>query len=158
MSLFEQYKTDENLEAEGVWFQYPQPDGSIAELRLARAGGGNTAYKREMTRLLRIHSRKGSLNVPIDQYPPALNQIIDAMAHHILKDWRTVVNGKTKPSIKDLDGKWLPYNQDNAKALLRMTDMRLDIQVKAGDFSNYQDDGSTEVEIEGNSSPPSSGT
>lgn len=150
MSIVSQYKTEQNLEVEGRWFAFPQLDGSIVELLIARAGGSNSAYKREMRRLLRKHSRKGSLDIPIDQYPPAQRDVIDMMATTILKGARTTLaDGEVKEAIIDENGDWHQFNEACARMLLEIPDLQSEIRFKAADYKNFQ--GEADLgEIEGN--------
>lgn len=147
MSLYTQFSTNKSAETDGVWFPYPQPDGSLVELLLARSGGSNSAYKRELRRLAKKHARKGSLDISVEQYPPALNDVIAAMADHIVKGWRTTdVDGKVREQIIDADDKWQAFSIDQAKVLLRIADLRVDIQLKSADYRNYQDIDPGEIE------------
>lgn len=155
MSLYTQYRTDESAELDGVWFPFPQPDGQIVELLIARSGGGNNPYKRELRKIMRKFS--GSLQVPIEQHVPAQSRVIEAMANHLLKGWRTKqADGKVVEKLEDDKGKLQPYTVNRAITLLtNLPELRFEIQVRAQDFHNYQ--GAETEEISGNSSPPSSG-
>ena len=155
MSLHKQFGTDKKAEVDGVWFSYPQPDGSTVDLKLARAGGANTPYQRELRRILRMFARAG--DIPIEQFPPARDEVCEAMATHILKGWRTrQANGDTIDKIEHADGELRSYTPELAKELLLgLPDLRNDIYTKATDYRNFQD---LDVEeLEGNSSPASNG-
>lgn len=155
MSLYKQFQTNNDAEVDGAWFSFPQPDGSIIELLLARTGGSNSGYKRALRKLLRKHSR--ATDVPIDQYAPARDEICEAMAEHVLKGWRTrLMDDSLLDAIADEQGTMIAYSQQRATKLLKdLPELRSDITVKSADFHNFQD---TDAEsIEGNSSPPSSG-
>lgn len=139
MSLHSQFATNEALEVDGTWFPYPQPDGSIVELKLARSGGENTAYKRELRRLLRKH--KKARDIPIEQYKPAEDEICQAIADHILKDWRTTqLDGKVEKKIEGGDGKMIGYSVARAKRLMQqLPELRNDVTMKSSDFTNFQE-------------------
>lgn len=44
MSLYSLFKTNENLETEGIWIDY----GTSGRIKIARAGGQNTAYNKAL--------------------------------------------------------------------------------------------------------------
>lgn len=141
MSLADQFKTSSNDEVEGKWFPYRQPNGDVVELRIARAGGTNHAYLNAMRQLRRQFSKSGSLDVPIDQYPPALDGTLDAMCHFLLKGWRTKKpNGDVVEKIEHIDGKMVVFTFESAKDLLRgLPELRVDITLKAADYANFLD-------------------
>ena len=146
MSLYKQFATDHDAEVDGAWFSYPQPDGSVIELLLARAGGSNTPYKRDLRRLLRKHTRAG--DTPIEQYPPALNDVCQAIADHILKGWRTrYPDGKTVEKIQDEGGSMVGYTAERAKKVLAdLPDLRQDVLARSADYRNFQDINAEELE------------
>lgn len=146
MGLYQQFQTNESLEVDGTWFPFPQGDGSIVELKLARAGGENSAYKRELRRLLRKH--KKAREIPIEQYKPAEEELCKAIAAFILKNWRTVsVDGKTVKTIEGKDGKHVGYSENRAARLVQqLPELRAEIIFKATDFTNFQEEDAEEIE------------
>lgn len=146
MGLAQQFGTSATKETDGAWFDYPQPDGSIVQLCIARAGGKNSAYKRATRKTLRKFSR--SLDVPIEQFEPALDDVCKNMADCILVDWRTRdIDGKVEKKIEDIDGNHVAYTTERAVALLKsLPDLRSDIAAKASDFRNFQDVDLEEIE------------
>lgn len=146
MGLYQQFGTSESLEVDGEWFPYPQPDGSIIELRIARAGGENSLFKRELRRLLRKHRK--ARDIPIDQYKPARDEFCEAMAQFLVKDWRTITDDNKKlKTIEDDKGKPVGYSVKRAKTLLlTLPDLRDDVFLKASDFSNFQENDPDAIE------------
>ena len=138
MSLYQQFGTNSHYEVDGTWFPFPQSNGSIVELKLARAGGENTGYKRELRRLLRRHQK--ARDIPLEQYKPAETELCQAIAAYVLLDWRTIgQDGKTTPTIQDENGKPLGYSETRAARLVQqLPELRSEILLKASDFTNFQ--------------------
>lgn len=139
MSLYKQFGTSAAAEVDGVWFPFPQEDGSIVELLISRAGGENSKYKRELRRLLKKH--KKSRDIPIEDFKPARDDICQAIADHLLHDWRTKqADGKTVKKIVNGKGELVAYSVARAKRLvLDLPELRVEITFKASDFTNFQD-------------------
>lgn len=90
---------DSERESEGVWVDYE------AGIKLKIARMNNPDYERRMKRrskFFQVKYRRGQTPDP-EELNPLIN---DAMAHHILVDWK---------DVEDDDGKPLPYSP--AKAL-----------------------------------------
>jgi hypothetical protein len=91
----ESYQQDRDAEKEGIWLAYPNG----IKFLIARAGGSNNTYKRELSKALRPHRRM------IDQGrmdPDESDRILRRVyAKTILLDWE---------GIKDEKGKAIPYS------------------------------------------------
>lgn len=101
------FVTDTSLEQEGVWVDI----GDGAEIRVARAG--NPEHEALLRKLRKPHEKRfRSGEIPPDL---AKSIAVEAMARHILLDWR---------GITEDDGTPIPYSYENAKRLLGLRDFR----------------------------------
>src|SRR5687767_1596968 len=102
------FRTDPNLESEGVWV----PIGEGARIKIARSGNAKGAELFE--RLtdppdIKLAIRAGTLSVE------KLNEIMtEVLSQAVLLDWEGITE----------NGKLLPYTKENAKRILAIKDFR----------------------------------
>ena len=58
MSLYKLFKTNENLETDGIWLEYGQTaDGKPIRIKIARAGGHNVAFSKALEKATRPYKK-----------------------------------------------------------------------------------------------------
>ena len=93
MSLYKQFKTDENLEKSGIWFQYGfNYEGKPIRILCARAGGSNTKF-------LSALERKGKPYRSLIQNDSMDKDLIkrltiEAYAEKVVLNWENVENAE----------------------------------------------------------------
>lgn len=123
--LHKNFGTDKNLEIHGITLEYhdgDDVDANPVRIRIARAGGSNVAFDKELekrTRHMRRQLAAGSVSVTEVQRVSR-----EVYASVVLLGWENVT---------DADGKPLEFNYDNAlKLLTELPDLMADIQEQAG--------------------------
>lgn len=119
MSLYKQFKTDDNLEKEGIFLEYGESStGKPIRIKIARSGGANVAYAKCMESRVKPYRRQ------------IQNETMDTfLAERLIKEVyaETVVLGWE--NVEDVDGKPLPFNTENCVALFNdLPDLFKDIQ------------------------------
>ena len=122
MSLYSQFKTDEDLERKGVLLEYGlTEDGKPIRIRVARAGGSNRQYDKRMEAEVKPYRRM------------IQNETIEAaVVTRILRKVyaETVVLGWE--NVQDETGKDMPFNVDNCIKLFEdLPDLFRDLQEQA---------------------------
>lgn len=106
LDVFKQYAINLEAEVEGVWRTLHG-----AEFLIARAG--NREFNKALAESYRKHQK--ALEADDEKADQLAAQIInEAIAEHIVKDWKNV----------GLKGKELPYSKDNVVKLLSMPELR----------------------------------
>lgn len=131
MSLYKQFKTDEALETDGIWIEYGTTEaGQPIRIKIARAGGRNTAFSKALERATRPYRKAiqaGSLpkDVVEDLY-------LDVFA-------RAVVKGLE--NFEDKDGADLPFTVDSIKYLAKeLPDLYADWQEQANRLAVFREE------------------
>lgn len=107
MGLYDRFKTNANLEKTGI-FQ----DFGDFRVKLARAGGSNTAYMTRMTALSKPHKRQ----IATDTLDRAVLRkiMLQCFAETIILDWETKTeNGSFVQGIESEDGSIMPFTVEN---------------------------------------------
>lgn len=119
------FATDETVEQEGVWLEYPSYEFAI---RVRRAGETNRAFTQRMDAKLKPYKRAldtGTMDPAI-----LLRVSREVFAETILVDWKGVVDEKGKP---------MSFNKDNAlKLLTDLPDLFNDIVLQAKDAGLFR--------------------
>lgn len=103
MSLYKKFKTDAQVEVDGVWVDY----GDGIRIRLARAGGANQAFLRATERVHRKYRKQIQLDALTEkEAAPLLREIY---ADSIILGWEGVTAA---------DGQSLPFSKENCLKLL----------------------------------------
>lgn len=134
-SLFE---TDASAEASGKWVQIGN-----AEYLLARAGGANTRYAKEMAAVLRPHQRR----IQLGQMTPeeGAKLAVGPFVNTVLLNWR-MKNPADKAddaqpvegSLFDKAGNAVLYSKAKAKeVLLKFQDLFAALQEQSSNIANY---------------------
>lgn len=129
MSLYAQYSTDKALEKEGIiWSLGPNSKGDPMGIRLARAGGGNSAYQRvwdAVTKPYRRQLQLGTLDKALERQLQ-----IEIYVKSVIKDFE---------NLEDAEGNPLEFNEENATQLfLDLPELFEELVVQANNFSLFR--------------------
>jgi hypothetical protein len=139
MSLYRQFKSDTNLEKEGILLQYGFSERAkaafIAEgmteqdaeakaattIRIARAGGANSQYQKRMEVVVKPYKRQ-------IQTETIETKLVEKLVRRVYAE--TVVLGWE--NVDDAQGNALPFTVDNCEKLFNdLPDLFLDLQEQA---------------------------
>lgn len=129
MSLYRQFKTDNNLEKEGVILSYGfNADNKPIEIRIARAGGSNGAFNRALEHEMKPYRRQL-------QTETMDNSVAEMLMKRVYA--RTVVLGWTGVDIEESEnGPAIPkaqFNEENCVRLFNdLPELWRDVQEQAG--------------------------
>lgn len=136
MSLSKLFKTDPKIEASGVEVQY----GKQVFL-VARSGGANTAYKKELTRVLKPLRRAiDTETITDEELQPKLIETFAKKA--ILDAWVENEDGSRSKGI-DLDGsgELLAFSVESlVKIFTELPDLYRDLQQKSSNSKLFLED------------------
>lgn len=132
MSMYDQFKTDDNLEAKGVDLDY----GDFI-VTIARAGGGNRRFAKAMEAKAKPFRRLISTDtITAEQSSKILHEVY---ASAVVLNWRTKVDGELKVGIEGPEGDLLPFNADNVVATFKnLPDLFADIQTQANRIALFR--------------------
>ena len=129
MSLYSQFKTDKNVEKEGIVLNYgTNSKGKDIEIRIARAGGANVQYAKLLESKTKPYRRQIQ-NETLD------NEVAEKITQEVYA--KTVVLGWTGVEFPVLDAQGeetgtfeeLPFNDKNCMRLFKdLPDLWSDIQ------------------------------
>lgn len=119
MSLYQQFKSDANLEKSGILLEYGfNKAGKAITIRIARAGGANNAYTKRMEAKFKPYRRQIQTET-ID------TQIVEKLLREVYAE--TVVLGWE--NVEDADGNPMDYTVANCVKLFEdLPDLFKDIQ------------------------------
>lgn len=122
MSLYSQFKTDGNVENEGVVLEYGiNKAGKTISIRIARAGGANTKFAKLMEHKVKPYRRQ----IQNESMDPALAEKIakEVYAETVVLGWE---------NVEDEHGKELEFTVENViKLFTDLPDLYTDIQSQA---------------------------
>lgn len=131
MSLYRQFKTDENVEKSGVWLEYgPNDKGLPIRIRVARAGGANTKFARLLEQKTKPYRRQLQ-NETLD--PKVGDELFaDLYAECVVLDWE---------NVDAEDGTSLPFSKENCLKLFKdLPDLFADIREQSNKSALYRAD------------------
>jgi hypothetical protein len=119
MSLYKQFKTDENVEKDGVWLQYGlASNGKYTSIRIARAGGSNMKYQRLLEKKTKPYRRQLQMDMADEKVIESV--LIEVYAEAVILDWE---------NVEGPDGQMIPFSKENCIKLLRdLPDLFADIR------------------------------
>ena len=137
MSLSKLFKTNSNMEREGILVDYgpnddlPEVDGKrpTMQFRVARAGGANQAHNKAVERLIKPHKRA----VQTGNLSNELAKTIDRTAwmETCLLGWSNIT----------LNGQVLDFSKENADALFaELPDLYADLREQSNNASLFRDE------------------
>lgn len=117
------FRTDKALEKEGIVLDY----GDF-KIKVARAGGSNTAFQKALTAKVRPYKRQLDAGTIPDDVAERL--FLDVYAESVVLGWE---------GVTDENGKPLPYSKENAvKLFTDLPDLFRDVQNQAAAISNFR--------------------
>ena len=123
-SIYDTYKTNPKLELEGIVFDCG-PDGKFM---LARAGGSNVRFAKNLSAKMRPHERQMDAGTMDNEV--GLKLLIEVFANSIVLGWE---------GVKDEKGKDLPFSVENCIKLFNdLPDLFTDVREQAMKWSNYR--------------------
>lgn len=128
--LYSQFKTSDNLEKTGVWLQYGEEGGKPVRIRIARAGGGNVAYRKALDKVTRPHKKA----IQMETLSPEMNKklLMEVYADTVILGWE---------NINDENGTPMGFNRDNVMKLLGdLPDIFDDIVAQAQTMAIFRDE------------------
>lgn len=134
MSLYERYETSPQLEKTGI-----VADFTDFRVKLARAGGSNTAFQKRMEFLTKPYRRmisSGNIDIELIRKLTA-----KAYAETVILDWETLVDREYVSGIETKDGAIMPVTPELVESvLLDLPDLFVDIQEYAQNASLFRAD------------------
>lgn len=122
MNLYNQFKTDPQLEKEGVWVQYgTTEDDKPIRFRVTRAGQNNVRYMKLMEQRLKPFRRQIQTETMDQKLARKLN--LEIFVDAVLVDWE---------NVRDESDQDLPFSRENAiKLFTDLPDIYEDLQEQA---------------------------
>lgn len=125
MKLYDQFKTNEKLEQEGILVDY----GSF-RVRIARAGGSNKKFQKIAEAKLKPYRR--ALQTETMDNERSMEILREVYAEAVVLAWETKVDDKWKSGIEGSDGEIMPFNTGNVlKTFNALPDLFTDIKDQA---------------------------
>lgn len=125
MSLYKQFKTDTNLETNGIIIDY----GST-RITIARAGGSNKRFGKVLDAKTRPVRR--AIQTETLENEKFLDILRESYAEAIILKWETKIDEEWKEGIEGEDGELMPVNPANiVKTLKALPDLFTDLQEQA---------------------------
>lgn len=132
MSLYKQFKTDKNVEKEGIVLNYGKNSkGEDIEIRIARAGGANVQYAKLLEAKTKPYRRQIQNETLDNEVAEKITKEVYAKA--VVMGWIGVEDENSKPlefssenCIKlfdDLPDLWMDIQQQSTKAALFRADI-----------------------------------
>lgn len=131
MSLYKQFKTDDNLERVGILLEYGENSkGKPIAIRIARAGGANSQYTKLIEARVKPYRRQIQ-NETIERV------VVDKLLRQVYAE--TVVLGWE--NVEDENGNELPFSTENcAKIFEDLPDLFSDIQEQSQRAALFRQD------------------
>lgn len=107
-SLYDSFKTDADLEKEGIWIDF-----GPAKIKIKRAGGSNKAFQSRLRANLKPYKYqidKGLMDEEDERYQKAF---MDAFCHEVVLDWEDDEGNKEI----EVAGDFVPFSPEAAKKL-----------------------------------------
>lgn len=108
-SLRKNFKTNAGLEKTGVWYETGE-----TRIRLARAGGSNTAFNVAVAKYAKDNQRAMATNA-MDE-AKMLRFLMEVYAEFVVTEWETKANGAWVAGIESEDDALLEVSFDNILA------------------------------------------
>jgi len=134
MSMYEQFKTNPDVEKEGVWLDY----GDF-RVRIGRAGGANKDFQKVAERLARPYRRAIATNsIPREK---AEELLMATYAEAVVKGWEIKDGDGWTPGIEGPDGDILDVNVENILATFQaLPTLYEDVQTQAQSWALFKAD------------------
>ena len=131
MSLYKLFKTNENLETDGIWLEYGQTaDGKPIRIKIARAGGHNVAFSKALEKATRPYKKAIQTGMLDNKTADRLYK--EVFAETVVLDW---IN------VEGPDGQPMDFNKENVLKLFEdLPDLFVDLREQAGTVALFRDE------------------
>lgn len=129
MNIYSQFETDNSLEVQGIVLQYGNNSkGLPMGIRIARAGGSNTAYNKRMEALFKPHQRALQNGTMDRELMKKLMQ--QAYAETVVKDLENFEGRDNQPIV---------FSKESVMALFTdLPNLWTDVQTQADDWTLFK--------------------
>lgn len=130
MSLYNSFKTDPQIETGGVHLQYGETKaGKPITIKIARAGGANTAFQRKLEAATKPYKRQLQMDMmDIKQLERILRQVY---AEAVVLGWE---------NVEGPDGKQIPFSVENCvKLFTDLPDLFADVQAQSQSIALFRE-------------------
>lgn len=129
MSLYNLFKTDENLEKDGIWIEYGEAsNGEPTRIKIARAGGQNTAFTKALDKATKPYRKAIQTGMLDDKTADRIYK--DVFADKVVLDWM---------NVEGPDGKMMDFTKENVMKLFTdLPDLFADLREQAGNVSLFR--------------------
>lgn len=129
MSLYTLFKTDANLEKDGIFIEYGEAsNGQPTRIKIARAGGQNTAFTKALERLTKPYRKAIQTNSLDDKTADRVYK--EAFIDGVLLGWE---------NVEGPDGELLEFNRENAiKLFTDLPDLFRDLREQAENVALFR--------------------
>lgn len=104
MSLYEKFKTDDNIEKQGIVLDY-----DFFRIRIARAGGGNKKFTKLVEKLTKPHRR--AIQAEMMSLEEQEKLVLTAFSRAVVLDWETKIDGEFVQGIEGPNGELIPFSE-----------------------------------------------
>lgn len=134
-SLYEQFKTDEKVEKDGVWIEYALgTDAPPARIKVARAGGSNSKYNRIFEAKAKPYRRQLAAGTLDEKTSTRI--YAEVYADSVVLAWENI-NGP--------DGKPMEFTRDNIiKLFTDLPELFDDVRAQASRIAAFRSQIATE--------------
>lgn len=131
MSLFKNFKANDEIEKGGVWVEYDvNADNTTPAFRVARISKTNVKYQKALERRMKPIRRSLTLGTITEKESQRLYR--EVFLDAILLDWK---------NIKDENEEGILFSKENARKLFEdLPELFLDLQEKASDVSLFREE------------------
>lgn len=133
MSMYEQFKTSDNLEVKGIHLDY----GGF-RVTIARAGGANKRFAKIADAKSKPYRR--AIQTETLDADVSMRLLREVYAEAVVVNWEVKQEDKWVQGIEGPDGKVLPFNRGNIlKTFEALPDLFMDIQSQATKVGLYRE-------------------
>ena len=131
MSLYKLFKTNENLETDGIWLEYGQTEkGEPVRIKIARAGGNNSAFSKALEKATRPYRKAIQTGMLDNKTADKLYK--DVFADTVVLDW---IN------VEGPDGKPMEFKRENVLKLFEdLPDLFADLREQANNVALFREE------------------
>ena len=131
MSLYKLFKTNENLETDGIWLEYGQTEkGEPVRIKIARAGGHNSSFSKALEKATRPYRKAIQTGMLDNKTADKLYK--EVFADTVVLDW---IN------VEGPDGQPMEFKRENVLKLFEdLPDLFADLREQANNVALFRDE------------------
>lgn len=135
MGLYSAYKTNDNLEKNGIRLDY----GDFV-ITVRRAGGSNREYEQEMRKNFQKFNLANRKSVSEKVNLEMLNAWYIVFARTVVVNWETLKDDEFVQGIEAEDGSIIEFNEENViKTFKNLPELFNDVQMQASNMQLFLD-------------------